>query len=231
MADTDIPMINQAAQLRLWQLTSPSLPVGAYAYSGGLESAIDAGWISDEQQAIDWIEGLLTFGLGRLDVPVFQRLYVSAQKRNIDDFHYWNDYILASRESAELRQEDRHLGRALFRLLRDLDIDMSSFCDGDRHYSYVAMFAHACYGWQIPVIDAAHGLLWSWCENQVAAAIKLVPLGQTTGQRMLSTLQKTIPVCVCSGLALTDEGIGFSLPGLGVLSAQHENQYSRLFRS
>lgn len=224
-------MIDQSAQFRLWQLISPSLPIGAYAYSGGLEAAIEAGWIGNEQEAVDWIEDLLEFGLARLDVPVFQRLYDSVRHQQHDRFHYWNDYLLASRESAELQQEDRHLGRALLRLLKDLDVDIESFCDGDKHYSYAAMYAYACERWQIPVKEALHGLLWSWCENQVAAAIKLVPLGQTTGQQLLSLLQQSIPPCVQAGLALADEDIGFTLPGLGVLSAQHESQYSRLFRS
>jgi len=228
---TAIRMTESFAQFRLWQLISPSLPVGAYAYSGGLEAAIEAGWISNEQEAVVWIEDLLEFALARLDVPVFQRLYASVQDQKHDSFHYWNDYILASRESAELQQEDRHLGRALLRLLKGLDVDIESFCDVDRHYSYVAMFAYACERWQIPLVEALHGLLWSWCENQVAAAIKLVPLGQTTGQQLLSLLQQSIPNCVQSGLVLADEDIGFTLPGLGVISAQHESQYSRLFRS
>jgi urease accessory protein len=108
---------------------------------------------------------------------------------------------------------------------------MLPFCSADNNYSYVAMFACACTAWKISPEDALQGLLWSWCENQVAAAIKLVPLGQTTGQQLLSDLQIQIPDCVQTGLALSDDEIGFTLPGLGIASAQHEAQYSRLFRS
>lgn len=223
-------MIDPGAQLRLWQLISPSLPVGAYAYSGGLEAAIEAGWVSNEQQAREWIEDLLMHALAHLDVPVFQRLYKRAQKQDYAQFQYWNDYILASRESAELLQEDRHLGRALLRLIKDLGIDSEVFRAG-QHYSYVSLFAYASVEWKIPMLDALHGILWSWCENQVAAAIKLVPLGQTAGQQILGHLQQTIPSAVRSGLALDDAAIGFTLPGLGIASAHHESQYSRLFRS
>ncbi len=219
------------SQLRLWQLISPSLPVGAYAYSGGLEAAIEAGWVSEKEQAAAWIGSLLQHGLGQLDVPVFKRLYDSRHAQDSQQFHYWNHYLLASRESAELQQEDKHLGRALFRLLNDLDVDLLPFCHADQDYSYVAMFACACSAWQISLQDALHGILWSWCENQVAAAIKLVPLGQTAGQQLLSGLQKQIPDCVHAGLSLADDDIGFTLPGLGIASAQHEAQYSRLFRS
>jgi urease accessory protein len=219
------------SQLRLWQLISPSLPVGAYAYSGGLEAAIEAGWVSNKEQADEWIGSLLQHGLARLDVPVFRRLYESRNSDDRKQFHYWSHYILASRESAELQQEDMHLGRALFRLLNDLNVEMQPFCSADNNYSYVAMFACACIAWEISLQNALQGLLWSWCENQVAAAIKLVPLGQTTGQQLLSNLQKKIPDCVRTGMALSDDEIGFTLPGLGIASAQHEVQYSRLFRS
>ena len=217
--------------LRLWQLISPSLPVGAYAYSGGLEAAVEAGWITNKQQALVWIESLMQHGLTMLDVPVFKRMYEARRLNDSSQFHYWNQYILASRESAELQQEDKHLGRALFRLLNDLDVNMLPFCSASEDYAYVAMFACASVDWDIPIDEAAQGLLWSWCENQVAAAIKLVPLGQTMGQQLLSVLQENIAACVQQGLELPDDDIGFTLPGLGIVSAQHEVQYSRLFRS
>jgi len=217
--------------LRLWQLISPSLPVGAYAYSGGLEAAVENGWITNEKQALDWIESLMQHGLTPLDVPVFKRLYECRRDHDGEKFHYWNQYLLASRESAELQQEDKHLGRALFRLLNDLDVNILPFCSVDNDYAYVAMFACACVEWKITIEEAVQGILWSWCENQVAAAIKLVPLGQTVGQQCLSTLQAKITDCAQQGLALSDDEIGFTLPGLGIISAQHEMQYSRLFRS
>ena len=230
MVITNTRMIEPGAQLRLWQLISPSLPVGAYAYSGGLEAAIEAGWVSNKQQAREWIEDLLLHALAHLDVPVFQRLYKSVQAQDLAQFQYWNDYILASRESAELLQEDRHLGRALLRLIKDLGIKTEVF-KAEQHYSYVSLFAYASLEWKILMQEALHGILWSWCENQVAAAIKLVPLGQTAGQQILGHLQQAIPAAVQSGLALDDASIGFTLPGLGIVSAHHESQYSRLFRS
>ena len=228
---TRIRMTEKSSQFRLWQLISPSLPVGAYAYSGGLEAAVEAGWVTDRHEAAEWIGSLLGFGLGHLDVPVFKRLYENCQTGDGKTFHYWNSYLLASRESAELQQEDKHLGRALYRLLTDLEVQMQPFCAEYEDYAYCAMFAHASSAWEIPLQDALQGLLWSWCENQVAAAIKLVPLGQTAGQQLLTELQEQIPDCIQHGLGLSDEEIGFTLPGLGIASALHEIQYSRLFRS
>lgn len=231
MATTIIPMTETALQqLRLWQLISPALPVGSYAWSGGLESAVEQGWISDQQQAQQWIQDLLLHGLGRLDVPVFMRLYTACERIDRQAFQYWNRYLLASRESAELQQEDLQLGRALHRLLNDLQLEFP-WCPSDEPLCYAAMFASACYCWQIDAQQAVQGLLWAWSENQVAAAIKLVPLGQTAGQQVLSDLIECIPECIKQGSQLADEQIGFTLPGLGMISAEHETQYSRLFRS
>jgi len=225
-------MTDQRTHLKLWQLISPSLPVGAYAYSGGLEAAIECGAIKNREQAQTWIEQLMQYGMGKLDIPVLQRLYQACVEQNLQDFAYWNQYLQASRESAELLQEDRHLGRALKRLLTDMDIPL--LCQQlphDAHLSYASVFACVIVSWEIPLHDAAEALLWSWSENQVAASIKLVPLGQTDGQRVLLELQKQISDIVNQGLTCSDDEIGFTLPGLGILSAQHEQQYSRMFRS
>jgi len=224
-------MINQSLQqLRLWQLISPALPVGSYAYSGGLESATENGWIVNQQQAQQWINDLLVNGLAHLDVPVFCRLYKACMQNDLQQFQYWNEYLLASRESAELLQEDQQMGRALLRLLRDMDCSLT-WCNAEEPLSFASMFASAAVNWNINEQDAAQGLLWAWCENQVAAAIKLVPLGQTAGQQILSELINNIPDCIDRGMQLSNEDIGFTLIGLGIISAQHETQYSRLFRS
>lgn len=225
-------MDNQSiSQLRLWQLISPSLPVGAYAYSGGLEAAVDAQWITNQEEAFDWISRLIEYGLLKLDIPIFQRLYQSSQQQHPVIFNEWNGYLLASRESSELRQEDIHMARALLRLLVDLEVPMGNLIQPEQEYAYAAIFAHACTSWQIDRLDAAQALVWSWCENQVAAAIKLVPLGQTAGQQILQRLQPRIAQLTPPALELADDDIGFSLPGLAIISGRHEQQYSRLFRS
>src|SRR3569832_2312883 len=110
------------ALMRLLQLSSPMLPVGAYAYSQGLEHAVHAGWVRDERTAHVWIGGVLRGGLMRLDVPVLARLYHAWHMADDVAVHRWSSFLHASRESAELQQEDRHLGQALARLLRDLEI-------------------------------------------------------------------------------------------------------------
>jgi urease accessory protein len=222
---------NPLANLRLWQLISPALPVGAYAYSGGLESALHAEWLHDAAEVEQWITGLLQHTLCRLDIPVLQRCYQAWADADAAQLAYWSDFILAARESSELHAEDLQLGRALATLLSDLDIPEAQALRLADNAPFVCLLALAGVKWQVPIEQLAAGLLWSWSENQVAAAIKLMPLGQTAGQKMLLNIARVIPDSIATGLALDDDEMGAMAPGLGIASAHHEMQYSRLFRS
>ncbi len=221
----------RAALLRLLQLTSPALPVGAFAYSQGLEYAVNARWVHDEATARDWICGLLCNGLARLDAPVLARLYAAWSSYDEEALEYWSAMLHASREARELQEEDGHLGAALARLLRDLELPQAAPWVPHAHTGYAVLFALAAAEWRIALPEAVSGYLWAWCEAQVAAAIKLVPLGQTAGQRILSRVVMEIPTVVDEGLALADDEIGYAAPRLAIGSALHETQYSRLFRS
>lgn len=217
--------------LRLLQLVSPTLPVGAYAYSQGMEQAVELGWIGNEAQAAGWIEGVLGNGLARLDAPVLARLHAAWTCNDAAQVGHWNAFLYACRESAELQAEDRTLARALVRLLTDLGVaDARRFAEDER-ITFAALFALAAVHWRIPAVHCVQGYLWSWCENQVAAAIKLVPLGQTAGQRMLLRLGARIPELARAALELADDDIGQVMQGQAMASAWHETQYSRLFRS
>lgn len=221
----------EVSLLRLMQLASPALPVGAYAYSQGLEHAVCAGWVRDEATAAEWISGLLEHALCRLDVPVLFRLYVAWAAEDGEQVECWAAFLRASRESAELQAEDRQLGGALARLLADLEFPEARPWTHHPCRSFAVLFALAATRWRIPVKDMLGGYLWAWGENQVAAAIRLVPLGQTAGQRILSQLVQRIPCAVERALGFGDDDVGFFTPGLGIASAAHETQYSRLFRS
>lgn len=226
---TDIKL--QHAHLNLWRLISPALPVGAYAYSQGLEYAVDTGWVFDEDSASDWIIGLASHSLAALDVPVLKRLYRAWKDKDQPCVQYWCRFLLASRESSELVAEDRQLGMALATLLTDLDVADASCWKNSKDVNFACMFALAAFHWKISVEETAQGYLWAWCENQITAAIKLVPLGQTAGQRILSRVVTVIPDAVEVALNLEDDEIGLLAHGLGIASARHETQYSRLFRS
>jgi urease accessory protein len=217
--------------LRLWQLLSPTLPVGAYAYSAGLETAIERGWVRDESSLVDWVDGQLQCGLGGLDLPVLHRLQAAWRRDDGGAVADWTAHLLASRETAELRAEDIHIGRALMRLLGELGIDEARGYDRDRDVAWATAFALATERWSIDPHHAGLGYAWAWSENQVAAAVKLVPLGQSAGQRALFRLADAIAGALETAHALDDESIGATTPGVSLASGWHEVQYSRLFRS
>lgn len=217
--------------LKLLQLSSPTLPVGAFAYSQGLESAIECGLITDRKTLQAWLNDTLTLSLKMVDLPLFKRLYQCWDNNDFEGAMSWNKTLQAQRETSELREEDHHLGLALARLLNDLGIQQAKELKTQKNLCFLSLFTLAACEWNIELEQAANGFIWSWLDNQIAAAIKLVPLGQTDGQRVLSGLLPLIPETVRQGLAIDDEEIGASLPMMAILSSQHETQYSRLFRS
>ena len=215
--------------LRLMQLVSPTLPVGAFAYSQGLEYAIESGKIKNADDTYDWVNGLMQNNLASLDLPIACRLYKALANNDIDDFLYWNQYALANRETQELRLETLQLAKALIRLLNDMQEDTSLLAG--QNCDWVSVFSLAAYRWQINESNMLVGYVWSWLENQIAAAIKLVPLGQTQGQILLQKIADAIPATVERAIQLGDDEIGALAPAMAIASCKHETQYSRLFRS
>ena len=222
--------MNNLALLQLLRLCSPTLPIGSYAYSQGLETACHNEYVTDQDTLFDWIRGLLSHSIQNLDIPVFSRLYDAHTSNNQKDINEWNNYILASRETSELLLEDTQMGGALARLLISLGITESTLWK-KQPCSLLTTFSLACAAWNIDKTVATHGLVWTWCENQVSIGIKLIPLGQTQGQIILSQLMTEIESAVKHGLQVDDANIGSSCPGAIIASMQHEQQYTRLFRS
>jgi len=202
---------------RLLQLASPTLPVGAYSYSQGLESAIEAGYVKDAETAREWIADVLELSVARMEAQVL-RAMIDLPRQEL------NDYFVATRETAELRAETLQMGQALARLLKDLEIEVSI-----ENPAYPAAYALAVRYWEIDPKEALIAYLWSWLENQVMAAVKAVPLGQTAGQKILLDLGGRLPEL--AGLDIPEENWTNFAPGLAYLSSRHETQYSRLFRS
>jgi urease accessory protein len=222
------------ALLRLLQLSSAALPVGGYSFSQGLEYAIEEEWLCNSDDVSQWLSFQLSEALVCVDLPLLQRQIQATRSADVDSLIYWNAYTLACRETSELRLTDTAMGAALVKLLNNLSITMpvqKSQLGTSQEITFVTAFAVAAAHWQLETRVACHGYIWSWLENQVAAATKLVPLGQTNAQQLLSQLMAEIPAAIDRSETLSDDAIGASLPALAMASAWHETQYTRLFRS
>ncbi|WP_020409540.1 urease accessory protein UreF [Hahella ganghwensis] len=227
--------MNTLPMLRLFNLISPALPVGAFAYSQGLEWAIEEGGVSTPEAIQDWITNLLRYNISHTDIPVICRLYDAFERSDTNALQYWNQWSLASRETQELLDEDRQVGAALLKVLAHHDIDYH------RHLPFIQEEASqpslllgwtlAAWCWDIDLQSAATGFCWSWAENQITVAGKTLPLGQSQAQKILGNLIPVIERSVDAGLSFNDSSMGHSLPGWIMACAKHETQYSRLFRS
>ncbi|WP_462323095.1 urease accessory protein UreF [Halochromatium sp.] len=257
----------QRRLLRLLQLLSPTLPVGAFAYSQGLEWAVETGWIDSECTLQDWLSDQLSHALTYVDLPILLRIMDAVTADDTQRLSLWISELRALRETAELRTEEAGRGRALADLLGSLGlfedgpISQTSCAQPARsgaisdlaliapdamardatepglHWrtliagSQLAGFAFAAASWHIEPADALLGYAWSWAENLTLAGIKLVPLGQTAGQRILLRLTEQIPAAVAHAQSLDDADIGASTPAMAIASSRHETQYTRLYRS
>ncbi|MBI5592171.1 MAG: urease accessory protein UreF [Deltaproteobacteria bacterium] len=225
-------MTDTLTLIRLLQLASPALPVGAYTYSQGLEWAVESGVVCNEQSAHDWLFGLLQHAVGLLEAPLFACLYRAWMDGNDDGVWQLNAEFLASRETSELRAETVQMGYSLRRLAGELaDCDLEPFFSRMEETAFPTVWTAMAAVWKIPITEALCAYLFNWCENQIMAAVKLVPLGQSAGQRLLQSLGERIPEVADRALKLPEESWSNFAPGLAIAGSRHESQYSRLFRS
>jgi len=223
--------MNLLALVRLLRLSSPALPVGAFSYSQGLEWAVDAGACTDELSSEAWIGSLLQTTVARFELPMLFAMLYAWQGRDVARAGTLNAEYLASRETAELRAETRQMGLALrAALAAGEDIDYAEL-DLFPALAYPAAFAFAAARWSIDAREAATGYAFAWLENLVTAAIKLVPLGQSAGQRMLARLAPRMVEAIDLAMTIEPEGISNFAPLHAIASCKHETQYTRLFRS
>ena len=222
------------ALVRLLQLASPMLPIGAYSYSQGLEWAITVGDVADAASVRGWIGNTLELVLAPGEGAVTWRVLTATQRGDWKEVVEWNDWFRASRETAELRAETEQMGTSLSRLALDLgllDAAARSAANAMTPITLPAAYALIARGFGIPVEAALTAYIWAWLENQVLVAIKTIPLGQVAGQRLLADLGAQIPAAIVIARSINDEDVSSFAPGLTLASSQHETQYSRLFRS
>lgn len=219
--------------LRLLQICSPAFPIGAFAYSQGLEQAVERGWVNDARALGQWLCGVLRHGLARTDMPLLRRVYHhwSAAEPATEAGFDWSRRVLAYRETSELRAEEQLLGRSLARILSHLQIRDADPFVAHEDTTYLVMFALAAARFGISEDDMLGGFAFAWAENQVSAASRVMRLGQLAAQGVLSDFIAEVPGAVARSASVNTTSIGFSSPALFLASAWHEEQYSRLFRS
>ncbi len=225
-----------ASLLQLIWLASPALPVGGFSYSEGLEAAVECGSVAGESSASDWLADQLHLTLARSDLAVVAKAVAAWRRGDLAHVCELNDWVLQTRETSELRLQAEQMGRSLVEWLRNQDAGdaarlLQAQALADMSPTYPVAFALAASRTQAPVRNVLLAFAFGWAENMVQAALKSVPLGQSAGQRILARLASEIPAAADHAHRLLDSERQAFSPMLAILSAQHETQYSRLFRS
>ena len=222
--------------LRLLQLSSPALPVGAFSYSEGLETLVQQQRLTTSTALRHWLQQELHRGAIRQEAAVMLRAHIAASAQNWTALLTWNSWLSASRETEELRLQSQQMGRSLLRLVQKMapplpiPSDLLQLLQQEKCHFAIAFGLTAAH-WKIESAAALQGYLQSWSNNLIAAAVKLIPLGQTEGQQLLFDLQSSLEKAAASILTLSDEALETCGWGLAIASMTHETQYSRLFRS
>ena len=219
----------------IW-LASPALPVGGFSYSEGLEAAVEWAGVATENTASAWISDQLSLSLARSDLPALAQAMAAWRAHDFVRVAHLNAWVLATRESSELRLQTEQMGKSLADWLRgrhgaDAAAQPALTALATLTPTYPIAFALAAARTGASVRDSLLAYAFGWAENMVQAALKAVPLGQSAGQRILARLVGEIPAAVDAALARGDDERQAFTPMLAILSARHEAQYSRLFRS
>jgi urease accessory protein len=213
------------------QLSSSLCPIGAFAYSQGLETAIERGWVSSESELREWLLGVGAHALSKLDLPLLLLAHGAASRGDERRLIDIGERVLASREARELADQERQLGSSLASVLVNLGCSAAEPLRAHACASHLVCFAMGAVFFGLDSELAMTGFCFAWCEQLVSAASRLVPLGHMAAQRALSAVLWQVPGWLVQARALPEHQIGSSTPGLAMSVAWHETQYTRLFRS
>lgn len=230
---TKTPGMQDSSLMQLMWLASPALPIGGFSYSECLEAAVNAELVTTESEASEWLVEQLHTTLARADLAVIAQAITAWRATDHARIAELNAWVLQTRESSELRAQTEQMGRSLLEWLRNHTTATPSQIDllATQQPTYPLAFALAASATAAPLRDCLLAYAFGWAENMMQAAIKSVPLGQSAGQRILSALTANIPAAIDHASTLDDDSRQAFSPMLAILSAQHEVQYSRLFRS
>lgn len=217
--------------LRLMQLSSSSLPIGSFTWSQGLEWAVEAGWVTSVDAFRRWQTQQMEQSFFCVDLPLFARLYRACEEEDLAAARRWTAYLLACRETRELREEERNRGAAFTRLVKSWEPDCPAAWLTLMAQSQLGGMAWLGVRWGIDARELALSLGYSWIESAVMAGIKLVPFGQQAAQQLIIDLSDRYAAGFEQAFFRADDELGAATPLSAIASARHETQYSRIFRS
>jgi urease accessory protein len=228
MADSiGMPMVSPTL-IPLFAWLSPSYPVGSYAYSHGLEWAVDAGDVSDADSVTEWLSDLMRLGAGRNDAILLSHAHRAVMRK--EPLHDLNAFALALAPSAELFLETSQQGRSF------MDATLAAWpspllppWQGEIAYPVAVGAAAAAH--RIPLAVTLEGFLFAFVQNLVSAAIRLAPIGQTAGTQICASLRSTVESIAAETASASLDDISAATFRADLGSFHHENQYTRIFRS
>lgn len=218
---------------RLMAWLSPAYPVGAYAYSHGLEYAVESGFVHDEASLARWVEGIIAFGAGRMDGAFFAQTWRAATANDDATLAEVTERAAATRGTAELALESAKQGEAFLKTLRESapSEQLERFANAVPMHAFPTAVAMAAAISGIPLRPALLAYIQAAAANLVSAGVRLIPLGQYAGQRVIERLRPTILATVTTALNQTPNRSGSAAAIVDWTSIKHETQYTRLFRS
>jgi urease accessory protein len=225
---------NNQALFHLMSWMSPSYPVGAYTYSHGIEYAVESGLVSNREDICNWITDILNYGSGRSDCILLAAAYRAVRNNVIDELQDIIELGLAYCSTRELELETTQQGRAFIRVTSDVaPSETLKMLTEHRPGSiiYPISVAVVAAEKEIPLAETLTAYLHGFISNLVSASVRLIPLGQTDGQRVIAALAPAVQVLVDNTLTTTVDDLGSAALMVDWCSSQHETQYTRLFRS
>jgi urease accessory protein len=219
------------ARLMTW--LSPAFPVGGFSYSHGLEWVVEAGAVRDAAGLGDWLEDILTHGAGRSDAIFLAeawRAISCGDERLLADTV---ELAAAFAPSAERRLETLAQGAAFLTATQAVwpHPELEQLCAPGREVAYPVAVGASAAAHGLPLLPTAQAFAQAFAANIVSAGVRLIPLGQTDGLRVLARLEPLIPSIVAAALAATLDDVGGAAIAADIASMRHETQYTRLFRS
>jgi len=214
---------------RLLAWMSPSFPVGAFTYSHGLETMVERGEVDSLETMTAWITDVIRYGAGWTDAMLLRRSWSGDEDRKA-----LNGLALALSPTRERRLETAAQGSAFLKTAREAWPWPEGGADSLSGVTEVASpvaVGYVARGHELALEPLLHAYLHGFAANLVSAGVRLVPLGQTDGQRALVALEAAIEETVSGALAASTNEIGGMAIRADIASAQHETLYSRLFRS